>query len=101
MLVIFVEFQMFPGRRVEFLDQVCENARQSLQLEEGCLRFDVCVDPGDENAIVLYEIYSDTESFQQHLASSHYRAFDAGTQSCVASKAVRNLELVSSPVGVA
>ncbi len=99
MIAIVVEFRTSPGRRAEFLDQVCENARQSMLLEEGCLGFDVCVDPSDENTVLLYEIYSDMEQFQQHLASPHFRSFDALTQSCVASKAVRNLELVFHPVG--
>lgn len=98
MVVIVVEFRTVPGKRADFLNWACENARQSLQLEEGCLDFDVCIDPSNENAVLLYEVYVDMEQFQKHLMSSHFRSFDALTQDCVVSKVVRNLELAFSRV---
>ena len=93
MLAIVVEFRVVPARRSTFLDRVSENARQSILLEKGCHRFDVCVDPGDETAVFLYEVYRDAESFEGHLASSHYAAFDIETRSWVTSKVVRTLDL--------
>ncbi|MGI9463684.1 MAG: putative quinol monooxygenase, partial [Aestuariivirgaceae bacterium] len=42
-----------------------------------CRRFDVCTDPDRPERVFLYEIYDDRAAFDAHLASDHFKAFDA------------------------
>ena len=72
-----------------------ENARQSLDLEPGCHRFDVCTGPDGKNAVFLYELYSDAAAFESHKSMAHFLEFSAKTEQMVASKTVETFTLVS------
>jgi quinol monooxygenase YgiN len=85
-----VVFELVEGTFPEFYRLVSENAALSVQLEAGCLRFDVLTPLGAQkpSQIFLYEIYRDRAAFDLHLASDHYRSFDARTRDMVSSKTV-------------
>lgn len=88
---ITVEFELLPGCRDRFLELIRHNAATSVQMEEGCRRFDVLI-PDRENTVCLYEVYTDTVAFNVHLASDHYRVFDRATKDMVAKKNVAKFE---------
>ena len=92
MHVVCVTFDIRPGRVDEFLPLMQAQARNSLDLEPECHRFDICVSD-DRQSIFLYELYTDAEAFATHLASQHFIEFDAATAGFVASKQVRFFEL--------
>ena len=85
-----VVFELVEGTFPEFHRLVSENAALSVRLESGCLRFDVLTPLEAErpSRICLYEIYRDRAAFDLHLASEHYRSFDAMTRDMVSSKTV-------------
>lgn len=91
--VVTVEFTIRPGSADPFLKRLAVQAAESLR-EPGCSQFDVCVDPSDEHRIFLYEVYSDREAFDTHLASAHFRDFDAATRPWVGSKTVAQWRLM-------
>jgi (4S)-4-hydroxy-5-phosphonooxypentane-2,3-dione isomerase len=91
--VVTVEFTIRPGSADPFLKRLAVQAAESLR-EPGCSQFDVCVDPSDEHRIFLYEVYSDREAFDTHLASAHFRDFDAATRPLVGSKTVAQWRLM-------
>lgn len=43
--------------------------------EPGCLVFDVCRDPDDPQAFLLYEVYVDEAAYQSHRKTPHYARF--------------------------
>ncbi len=88
---ITVEFELLPGCRDRFLELIRQNAATSVQVEEGCRRFDVLI-PARENAVCLYEVYTDPIAFNAHLVSDHYRVFDRATKDMVAKKNVAKFE---------
>jgi quinol monooxygenase YgiN len=51
----------------------------------------VCVDSADKASVFLYEVYDDRAAFDAHLATAHFKRFDAAVAPMVASKAVRIL----------
>ena len=57
-------------------------------------QFDVCFDPDNPCRCVLYERYDDRDAFEVHLASDHFREFDAKVQPWVQSKIVETWEQV-------
>ena len=88
MHVITVDFKINQGDEARFLARMHRQARESLEREEGCLRFDVCLDPGDPGHVFLYEIYRDEAAFQVHLDSPHFKDFDREVAPWVADKQV-------------
>lgn len=88
MYVITVLFEVKPGHADDFHPAMTRQAQNSLSLETGCHRFDVCTDPADRHRVFLYEIYTDEAAFQAHLASAHFKTFDATVSHWVKSKQV-------------
>ena len=76
MLLVAVTFQIVADRAEAFRDRVRRQATDSLA-EPGCRRFDVWCDTGDCTRVFLFEIYDDRAAFDAHLASEHFKAFDA------------------------
>ena len=76
MLLAAVTFEILPERAEAFRDRVRQQADDSLE-EPGCRRFDVWCDTGDCCRVFLFEIYDDRAAFDAHLASAHFRDFDA------------------------
>ena len=92
MYVVIVDFHIKPERLAEFMPLMVENARASRETEPGCRQFDVCVDPADKTRVFLYELYDDRAAFDAHLATAHFKRFDAAVAPMLASKAVRTLK---------
>jgi len=88
---VTVLFELEEGASELFHRLVADNARQSVALESGCLRFDVLTpsDAAGSLEVFLYEIYTDPAAFDVHLASDHFRAFDERTRPLVRRKTVR------------
>jgi autoinducer 2-degrading protein len=89
MYIVTVEFTVKPDRIAAFMPLMVENARASREREPGCRQFDVCVDPEAAHRVFLYEVYDDRRAFDTHLASAHFKTFDAAVGDMVAQKKVR------------
>ena len=94
MYVVIVDFRIKPERLRDFMPLMLENARASRETEPGCRQFDVCVDPAEQTSVFLYEIYDDRAAFDVHLATAHFKRFDAAVAPMLATKAVRFLGLI-------
>lgn len=91
-----VHFAIVPSHRDAFLELVRENAALSLRDEPGCLRFDVLVAEGDDDQILLYELYTDAAAFDAHLASPHFKSFDQATKDMVVTKTPARFKLIDA-----
>ena len=92
--VVTVEFVVKPDRVAAFHAAMLENARASKRREPGCRQFDVCVDPADAARIFLYEVYDDAAAFDAHVASEHFRAFDARVRDWIVAKTVQRFDRI-------
>ena len=88
MFVVTVEFKVAPDRIAAFMPLMIENATLSRTREPGCRQFDVCDDPKRAGVIFLYELYDDRAAFDAHLATEHYKRFDAAVASMLLGKIV-------------
>jgi quinol monooxygenase YgiN len=86
--VVTVTFTVAAANAERFLARVRQQAEDSLAKETGCGRFDVCTDPAQPGRVFLYELYDDRGAFDLHLASAHFKAFDAEVAPIVLSKQV-------------
>ena len=89
MYVITVTFTIKSAHLGEFMPAMLENAKASMEQEEGCHHFDVCSDPENPNIIFLYELYTDKSAFNSHLASTHFNDFNDKTTNWIVAKEVR------------
>ncbi|WP_412554078.1 putative quinol monooxygenase [Shimia sp. MIT1388] len=85
MYAVCVTFKIHPKQMEDFLPLMIANARTSRAEEAGCQMFDVCV---RDDEVLLYEIYDDRAAFELHLASAHFKTFDASVAHMVVSKQV-------------
>ncbi|WP_136440486.1 putative quinol monooxygenase [Pacificoceanicola onchidii] len=89
MIAVTVTFELHQGQEAAFLPLVQANARTSLEDEPGCRQFDVCHDAARPGEVFLYELYDSRAAFDDHLATAHFKAFDAQVADMVADKTVR------------
>jgi len=94
MYIVVVDFTILPARVGAFRAAMIDNARASREHEPGCRQFDVCADPAEPARIFLYEVYDDRAAFDAHLASPHFRAFDATVAPWIGAKVVRAFERI-------
>ena len=85
--VVTVIFRAKAEHRAAFREAMIENATASRTREPGCRQFDVC-ESADAADIFLYEIYDDEAAFKAHLATDHFRKFDAQVKPWLADKRI-------------
>lgn len=94
MFAVVVTFQIKPDQMAAFMPLMVANAQASLAEETDCHQFDVCTDNSRPTEVFLYEVYTDKAAFDVHLASAHFRAFDAQVAPMIDHKDVRTFETV-------
>lgn len=94
MFVVTIEFEIKPEAVAAFMPLMLDNAATSLTDETGCQRFDVCAAPDSAAKVFLYEVYDDKAAFDVHLASPHFKSFDAAVADMIASKSVATYTLL-------
>lgn len=89
MIAVCVTFTIKPGMMDAFLGPMQQQARDAIDKEPGCHRFDICTGAETPQDVFLYELYDDRAAFDVHLDSDHFRAFDARVADMVAEKRVQ------------
>lgn len=97
MIAVLVDFEVAPDKVDAFLVLMRQQAENSVSKEADCVQFDVCTDPASPNSVFLYEVYTNRAAFDVHLASDHFKSFDAEVASMVTGKVVRILDDVFRP----
>lgn len=95
MYAVTVTFAIHPVHWAAFLPLMKANAETSLRDEPACHRFDLALDPDQPHEMFLYELYTDRAGFDAHLASAHFRTFDAAVAPMIAAKTVRTYREVN------
>lgn len=94
MLAVCVTFRIHEGGMEKFLPRMRQQAHDSLELEPGCHRFDICGNAEGSGTVFLYELYSDQEAFALHNQSAHFKSFASDVAELVAEKDVSTFTLV-------
>lgn len=89
MYVVCVTFKIISENIDQFMPLMLDNAKASFELEPECHQFDVCFDENDKSIVFLYEIYDNEAAFKVHLASPHFKEFDAAVVNMIADKKVQ------------
>jgi autoinducer 2-degrading protein len=96
MHVVAVVFEAVAGHESDLEGALITQARDSLDREEGRLRFDVARDPARKGRFYLYEIYRTRADFDVHLASPHFLRFDKNVGPWTLHKTVEHWALLAN-----
>jgi quinol monooxygenase YgiN len=88
MHIVLVLVSVRPELLEEFEQSLLHNARESVQHDPGCLRFDVSQQLDDPARWVLYEVYDSPDAHAAHRRSPHFLAYDAVAARAVVDKTV-------------
>ncbi|GAB5468300.1 MAG: putative quinol monooxygenase [Rhodospirillales bacterium] len=88
MYCVSVRFQVDPESFAAFVARTEQQASDSLAREAGCRRFEVWTNAARPGEVLLHEVYADAAAFAAHLASDHFRAYDADTTAQIRDKSV-------------
>lgn len=80
-----------------FQAALAHHARTCLELEPGCLRFDVCRERSDATLFLLSEVYTDQAAFDAHRQTEHFQAFRIKTADWVITRRWWFWHAVDSP----
>lgn len=72
-VVVFLEAER--GREEDLLTALTSYARTCVEREPGCRRYDICVDPVEGSAFLLYQVYEDASAYLAHRELPHYAEF--------------------------
>lgn len=92
-VVVFVEAER--GKQNALRKALIEHAQNCLSREPGCQRYDVCLDPVEASAFLLYEIYADQAAYHAHRELPHYAEFRVLTDPWVRTRRVLTYQRVT------
>jgi (4S)-4-hydroxy-5-phosphonooxypentane-2,3-dione isomerase len=96
MYIVTVDFHIHPEHIKDFMPRMLANAKASMDLEENCLQFDVCVSASNPHQVFLYEVYAQAADFDNHLKMPHFLEFNAVSAEQILSKTVHTFERIDS-----
>ena len=75
MFVVLVFLEVERAYQDDMRAALITYARMCIEREPGCRRYDVCLDPVDGTAFLLYQVYDDEAAYLQHRELPHYAEF--------------------------
>lgn len=72
-----------------------EQMNTAIQLEPGVLSYTVVADKKDPSAITIFEVYSNHEAYQSHIATPHFKKYKETVKDMVLSLELIDTELVA------
>jgi autoinducer 2-degrading protein len=97
MYAVLVFLEAKPGYRDKLEPALFVNARNALDREPGCRRFDVLRDTVDGNGFLLFELYDNAAAHRAHLELPQYAEYRLLVDPWIESRRVLTYQLVSTP----
>ena len=95
MISIFVKYSVKKELCDEFLSEVVKHSKGCIKNEKDCLVFHVCRSSENSNDFLLYEVYKDKVSVEEHRASMHYKNYCKRVKHWVLEKKVELTERIN------
>jgi autoinducer 2-degrading protein len=75
MHVVVVFHEVERERQEAMREALIAYAQTCVEREEGCRRYDVCLDPVEAGAFLLFQVYDDEAAYLAHREMPHYAHF--------------------------
>lgn len=89
MYVIVAEIKVKADQAETFGRLIDRQAKESVEIEEQCHRFDVCQAEDNPYHFLLYELYDDRAAFDKHRQMPHTTGFLAEVKPMIVEMSVR------------
>jgi quinol monooxygenase YgiN len=90
-LVRLAEIEVVPEKLASYLEYAAEVGRVSMAVEPGVIALFSMQDKSDPCKVYILEVYADTEAYQAHIRTAHFRKYKEGTADMV-----RSLKLIDT-----
>lgn len=84
-VVRLAELEIDPAQLERYLALLREEIETSIRVEPGVLTLYAVRLKTDPTRVRLFEMYADTNAYQAHIASPHFRKYKVGTEAMVKS----------------
>jgi len=84
--VLFVELEIAPGRRDDFIARAREHRANVVKNEPDCHRFDISVPQDSDTMVRLYEVYADEAAFEAHMNTPYMKEYREDTGAWIADR---------------
>ena len=92
-VVLVVELEIDPKHFDTFVDIVTRHGANSLEIEEGCLRFEVLRPRESKDKLILVEMYADDAALDAHWNSDHMAAYRKRVSEMIVSRVANRCDL--------
>lgn len=92
---LVVEYNVKPGRMESFVELITTHGRKTLEMEDGCVAFEVMIPKDDDGKVFLYECYKDASAFAEHNKSPLLAATREQYQDILEDRKITITEVVS------
>ena len=72
---LVVHLDIAPEKFDEFIEICRAHGKNSVEIETGCLSFQVMIPQEEPNKVILVEVYQDDEALDSHWKSDHMAAY--------------------------
>jgi quinol monooxygenase YgiN len=72
MVYVSASITIQDGKRDEFLSIVKELVEKTNELDAGCIRYELCVDVGNENQFYMVEQWESEQALDAHMKAAHF-----------------------------
>jgi quinol monooxygenase YgiN len=87
--VRIAEIEIDPAQLEAYQAAIREEIEASVRLEPGVLALYAVADKEHPAHVTVFEVYADTDAYQAHLETAHFKKYKAATQGMVKSLRLR------------
>jgi quinol monooxygenase YgiN len=93
MIAVVAEFRVSPNGAKDFRTLAEQHARRCLELEPGCLQFDITQDQADPGQWLFYERYRDAAALEAHTKTEYLPKFIEATRPHITDRRLRRFDV--------
>jgi len=94
-VALFCELHVIDGYMEEFLPIINNHSETCLELENGCMLFQVSKDRDNQNIVRIYEEYRGQQHVDIHNSTDRFRDLNAKIEHMLSEVIVRTTDLLS------
>jgi quinol monooxygenase YgiN len=94
-IVRLAELEIDPAQLERYLSFLREEVETSIRVEPGVLTLYAVQLKSDPTRVRLFEMYADSNAYDAHIVSAHFRKYKVGTQAMVTSLVLHETDPIS------
>ncbi|WP_367755247.1 putative quinol monooxygenase [Flavobacterium sp. WC2430] len=95
-MVRFAKLKIDPSQLEKYNTALKEQMNTAIRLEPGVLSYTAVADKNNPTDITILEIYADTDAYQSHIETLHFKKYKETVKNMVQSLELIDLSLIGS-----